>query len=99
MKRPIFVALAFLVGCSGLGNGITPSARLIPETAAARHERAKVELTLTVPRRHHGENRLGKRPSTISSATQSVGIAVDGGKAQIFNATPGSPGCSVVASG
>jgi hypothetical protein len=53
---------------------------------------------MRIPRRKHA-GRLGKHPSTISALTQSVSIAVNGGAAQIFNATPSSPNCAIGASG
>jgi len=51
-----------------------------------------VAVTMRIPRHHRGE-RADMHPSTISPFTQSVGIAVNKGKAQIFNATAASPNC------
>jgi len=117
MKRLAFAAIAFLVGCNGMGSGggllpagmtskVSPlsagadAARVgaIP-LAAMHHGKAKVRFTLTVPRRRRGETFATRHPATISSLTQSVGIAVNGGTAQVFTVTPTSNGCSAGASG
>jgi hypothetical protein len=114
MKRLIVVTLAFLVGCNGMGSGsrLLPAS---PDGAAgsdaraampgalaaplARGRRTKVKLTITIPRRHRRETAAQRHPSTISSATQSIGIAINGGTQQIFNTTPSSAGCQIGPSG
>jgi hypothetical protein len=116
MKRLIFVTLAFLVGCNGMGssgNRFLPSGPAGTDAVGAnaagngfgarpigdaRRRKAKVRLKLTVPHRRHHARALA-HPSTISSATQSVGISINGGAAQVFNTTPTSPGCVIGPSG
>jgi hypothetical protein len=111
MKRLMLVTLALLVGCNGTGgagnrflpgnpsegslqaNNLTASG--VGRVAAGRHGRTKVKLTLRIPRRHRGDRSAVEHPSTISSLTQSVSIAINGGPALIFNATPQSPNCSI----
>jgi hypothetical protein len=53
---------------------------------------------MRIPRHQRGE-RTPIHPSTISSQTQSVSFAVNGGKAQVFNANAASPNCTSGASG
>jgi predicted outer membrane repeat protein len=113
MKRLIFVTLAFLVGCNGMGSG---SNRFLPagpgestEAAAAagadsmpaarRGKKTKVEVTMTIPKRHRRDRVRSEHPATISPLTQSVSIAINGGGAHVFNATPSSTSCHIVTSG
>ena len=111
MKRLIFVAVAFLVGCNGMGSGAN---RFLPaspggaDSAASvsqavqdgrRGEKTKVHLTMTIPKRHRRDEARNVHPSTISSLTQSVSIAVNGGGAAVYNATPSSAACHVTAGG
>jgi predicted outer membrane repeat protein len=111
MKRLIFVALAFLVGCNGMGSGTN---RFLPAgpgqsapdavaaagaTTPARAERTKMHLTLTIPRRHRREHANALHPSTISSLTQSIRVVVNSGAAQVFTATPSSSACHIGTSG
>src|SRR5579862_3797023 len=94
----------FLAGCSGMGGG----SRLLPGLSGpvtgagvspdGRRHRVAVKLRMTIPRRHRGQ-RVPLHPSTISSATQSVSIGVNGGAAKIFNATPSSPNCTTTLAG
>src|SRR5579862_8873824 len=103
MNRRIAVSLmlALSAGCSGTAGTFTPKA---PSAGLAfardndgRHK-LPVRVRMTVPRRHRGE-RVPIHPSTISPATQSVAIAVNGASAQVFNATPSSAGCTIGAQG
>lgn len=57
-----------------------------------------VQVTMRIPERHRRAH-FDVHPATISPLTRSVGIAVNGGKASVFNATPSSPNCSVGVSG
>ncbi|HTA37542.1 MAG TPA: hypothetical protein VK760_00630, partial [Candidatus Acidoferrales bacterium] len=112
MKRLIFVAVAFLVGCNGMGSGAnrflpgSPGA-IAPDAAGsgvssasdARGARTKLHLTMTIPKRHRHGRVANEHPSTISSLTQSVGVTVNGGTAQVFNATPSSAACHIGPSG
>lgn len=115
MKRLIFVTLAFLVGCNGMGSG--GANRFLPagpvestQNAAAggavdsmpvarRGAKTRVEVTMTIPKRHRHDRVRYEHPATISSLTQSVSIAINGGGAHVFNATPSSTSCHIVASG
>ena len=116
MKRLIFVTLAFLVGCNGMGSGganrFLPAG---PETAAGVHAptgpavgwmpaarrgaKIKVEVTMTIPKRHRRDQARLEHPATISPLTQSVSIAVNGGGAHVFAATPSSAACHIGPSG
>lgn len=60
--------------------------------------RLPVVVRMRIPRHQRGE-RTPIHPATISSQTQSVSFAVNGGKAQIFNATVASSNCTSGASG
>lgn len=99
MKRTLALTLtgALVAGCSGT--------RLLPVTSggpAAREMRSdtmpsdgsaiETFVQMRIPRR--SGRRPDVHPSTISPATQSVSIAVNANKAQIFNATTASPGCA-----
>jgi hypothetical protein len=112
MKRLTFVALAFLFGCSGIGNA---SRQFVPSTplsgadathataattiaAPRRGRHVPVQVRMTIPRRHRGEH-MRLHPASISSSTQSVGIAINSAAQQVFNTTPTSPGCSIGVSG
>jgi hypothetical protein len=93
------VLFAFLYGCAGSGAHLTPNVEGFSHGSTidgARHRITNVRLRLTIPRRVRGGRELS-HPSTISSLTQSVRVAVNGGTGQVFNATPSSPGCTVVA--
>jgi hypothetical protein len=108
MKRlAIAAALTLLAGCDAAGG----TARFLPEppssgigSDAGRHVAGaprgiKLRLTMSVPRRRRGERLEAKHPATISPATQSLSISMNGGSPQVYNATPTSPGCAVVANG
>ena len=111
MKRLIFVAVAFLVGCNGMGSGANrflpgspggaDSAVSVPQAVqdGRRGEKTKVHLTMTIPKRHRRDEARNVHPSTISSLTQSVSIAVNGGGAAVYNATPSSAACNVTTGG
>jgi hypothetical protein len=97
-------SLAFLVAAS-LFAGCSGTSRLLPTTAplpgagvAPSGERITIRMQIRIPRRgRHNAEVL--HPATISSMTQSIGIAINGGGQQTFNATPASPNCAVGASG
>jgi hypothetical protein len=107
------IALAFacslISGCSGVGSGFgNGSSPLLPQTAAqvapsVDSGTIPALLRFRIPRgaaaaaTHRGA-RI-ERPSTISALTASVGVSIDGGKAQVFNTTPSSPGCVIGATG
>ena len=112
MKPLIFVALAFLVGCNGMGSGanrflpgspgaVAPDASGIGAASASgeRGGRTKLRLTMTIPKRHRHARATTEHPSTISSLTQSISIAINGAGAHVFNATPSSPECKIGPSG
>jgi hypothetical protein len=99
-----------LAGCSGLsrssGGGLLPAtsqgaaAALGPARALERdgRKKSKVAVRITIPRRRRDAARLA-HPATISAGTKSVAIAINGGTAQLFNVTPGSPNCTSGLSG
>ncbi len=90
------VSLFTLVGCGGAGTGVpqAPLAQAIPSGAS---------MTVAVPL--VGASQAGLRPAYVSSATQSISIAVrPNGNAGTSlsltqNLTPTSPGCSPVRNG
>jgi hypothetical protein len=111
MKRLTFVAVAFLVGCNGMGSGAN---RFLPASAGSadsagavtqaipdvqRGAQTKVHLTMTIPKRHRRNEARAVHPWTISSLTQSVSISVNSGAAQVFNATRSSAACKAGPSG
>ncbi|MBV8331187.1 MAG: hypothetical protein JO192_00465 [Candidatus Eremiobacteraeota bacterium] len=112
MKRwlAVSIGLAFLAGCAGSGSGVTsflpaPGANNAVRAGAGMGARSdahrpieRVEVKMRIPRRHRGE-REPLHPASISSATQSVSIAVNASAPVIFNATPQSPNCSIGAGG
>ena len=57
-----------------------------------------VAVTMRIPK-HRRRERALEHPATISSLTQSVGIAVNTTKARVFNATTASPNCVATVSG
>ena len=64
-----------------------------------RGEKTKVHLTLTIPKRHRRGHSEALHPATISSLTQSIGVVVNSGAAQVFNTTPSSAACHIGPSG
>jgi hypothetical protein len=116
MKRLIYVTLAFLVGCNGMGsagsrfvpagpiggagtaNGLAAANLAAHPIGGARRGRTKILFRMRIPKRHKRERALA-HPSTISSATQSVGIGINGAAQQVFNTTPSSAGCTIGAGG
>ncbi len=86
-----------LVACSG---GANPGGTM-PPTGITDHGKANATLTITIPRRSgtgtSSSNRRGTasvRPDYISTNTQSMSIAIDGGTPQDFSLTNTSPGCT-----
>jgi hypothetical protein len=62
--------------------------------------RTNVKVTMRIPRRNPHESAVAQRhPATISPATTSVSISVNGAAATVFNTTPTSSGCSAGSSG
>src|SRR5579862_533947 len=107
--------LAACSGAGGGGNRFLPGnpelpSNALPSRAGAhvagaqmvgvdrgRHH-VRVLVTMRIPHRRRGE-RPPMHPATISPLTQSVGFAINGAAAQIFNATPSSAGCSASPTG
>ncbi len=88
--------LAF-VACSG---GANPGGTM-PPTGITDHGKANATLTITIPRRSgtgtsssNSRGTASVRPDYISTNTQSMSIAIDGGTPQDFGLTNTSPGCS-----
>jgi hypothetical protein len=105
MKRAIAfaVTLTFVAGCSGGGlNGgsLLPGTRMPAAglTGDGSHRVLDVNVTMRIPKRHRRE-RVAVHPATISSLTQSVSFVINGGAAQVFNATTSSPNCKAASSG
>jgi virginiamycin B lyase len=86
-----FVALAFSA-CSGGGGGASSAAPhaagVVPVTGSGN-----LVVALSVPPTHPSQSKA-RKPQFVSPSTKSVSIAINGGTAQNFNITNGSPGCS-----
>src|ERR1700752_3984390 len=112
MKRTAatLVALAFVAGCSGGGlngggmlPGMSPNRIAAPRGIGAEagddgHRTLDVFVTMRIPK-HHRREHASIHPATISSLTRSVSFVVNGGAAQIFNATTTSPNCKAGSTG
>ncbi|HEY1974960.1 MAG TPA: choice-of-anchor Q domain-containing protein [Candidatus Baltobacteraceae bacterium] len=109
MKRAIAlgVALTFVTGCSGGGinggnllPGMSPNVRAPGGglTTDGRHRVLDVHVTMRIPKRHRRDH-ADLHPATISPLTRSVGFVINGGAAQIFNATTSSSNCKATTSG
>lgn len=91
---------AALAACGGGVNGGSSTAGLNPTVQAAHQQpdrerakrKGKLVIELRIPRKKHHGRRI--RPGYISASTQSMVISVPGQSNQVFNVTPGSPGCS-----
>src|ERR1700759_621206 len=83
-----------LAGCGGGGGG-SSSLPSIPAKGAGSEATASVALTLKIPSKSAASS-VKRAPNSISPATQSIGVAVNGGAPQVFNATPTSNGCALV---
>ena len=88
------LALAVLAAaCGGGGGGGGP---LPPGASHPVTQNQKVKFSFTIPAKSVSAKR---RPETISPSTQSIGITVNGGTQQTFDALATSPGCAVTQSG
>ena len=97
MKRPIAlsVAVMFLAGCSGMGgadNRLLPTAPSRVSTATPFEGVATRSGAVTTVA-------LKLFPGAIAREARSIGIAVNGGAAKIFNSLPTSPDCRASAAG
>jgi hypothetical protein len=88
--------LAFVACSGGANRGGT-----MPPTGITGHGRANATLTITIPRpsstgtsSSNSRGAASVRPDYISTNTQSMSIAIDGGTPQDFGLTNTSPGCS-----
>lgn len=92
----LILTAALLAGCGG-------TSRLLPSTFSSVLDIAPDGAAVMALVRMRIPRRTGRRPemhpATISSLTQSVAIAVNTAKAQIFNTTPSSPGCAIGSTG
>ena len=97
MKRPIAlsVAVMFLAGCSGMGGA---GNRLLP-TAPSRVSTATPFEAVATRSGAVTTVALKLFPGAIAREARSIGIAVNGGTAQIFNASPTSPNRRASAAG
>lgn len=78
-----------MASCGGHGGGsamLPPSA---PTHPIAQHE--QVKFSFLVPAKTVS---AARRAETISPSTQSIGVTVNAGTEQVFDALPTSPGCS-----
>ena len=92
-----FLALATgMAACGGGGHGGGSS--LVPPVAPVHpvSQSVPVKFTFTVPSKSVSAKR---RPETISPLTQSLGVTVNSGTQQIFNATPTTNGCQATEGG
>ena len=104
-----FVAAASLfAGCAGASH-LLPAAPVpgagAPDAIGAASsleepsgKAISVRMEIRIPRRSR-EHARTRHPATISPLTQSLSIAANGKKRQVFNTTPASPGCSIGVSG
>ncbi|HZZ00610.1 MAG TPA: choice-of-anchor Q domain-containing protein [Candidatus Baltobacteraceae bacterium] len=92
------LAGAIVTGCSGTSRllpaapGNAPGATAPASLQDVSPDRGTIQtfVRIRIPR---GGKRPSIHPSSISSLTHSVSIAVNTSKARVFNATPSSPGC------
>lgn len=92
----VFVLAALLAACGGGGHGGGSS--LVPPVGPVQPitQNEKIKFTFTVPKQSVS---AARRPETISPSTQSIGVTVNSGSQQIFNATPTTNGCQATESG
>ena len=112
--HPLVRSLAFLLtaslfaGCSTAkllpttaplpGAGAAGTAGAASSSKEPSGKRITVRMQIRIPRRRRDDART-RHPATISPLTRSIGIIVNGGSQQTFNATPASPNCVIGASG
>ena len=98
MRKPatlLALALALLTsGCGGGGHSSVLPAPAQPGHPVGQNEHVK--FTFTIPNK---TSTASRRAETISPSTQSIGVTVNSGTEQIFDAQATSPGCSVTESG
>ncbi|HEY1976350.1 MAG TPA: choice-of-anchor Q domain-containing protein [Candidatus Baltobacteraceae bacterium] len=91
----LLLAGALIAGCSGTSRilpGTAPGVSAPQFAIAPDRGEMRVFVSVRIPRRSRGRHDV--HPATISPLTQSLSIAVNTSKAQIFNTTPASPGCT-----
>jgi hypothetical protein len=94
-------------GSGGSGVALNPSAQsqqstsvpggivlqTMSEPAKRKHpKKGELKIELRIPRTKRGHHKF--RPGYISAATESMAVTDSNAATQIFNLTPGSPGCS-----
>lgn len=82
------VAASLIAGCGGGGRTTPPTAAAI---AGPKGQLARASITVVVPAPRPASR--GRRPAYVSSSTQSMTVAVNGGAPVAMNLTPSSPGC------
>lgn len=87
------VVAMLVAGCGGAGTG-SPSPALPPVTGGMHN--ASVKFSFRIPPKTQSAQ---LRPNTISPSTQSIGVRVNSGAQQVFDALPTSPGCSAGSNG
>ncbi len=92
---PVIALCALLPACGG---GHSGSSSLIPPSAPGHPvaQNEPVKFTFTIPKKTVS---AARHAETISPSTQSIGVTVNSGTQQVFNATPTSAGCSVTERG
>src|SRR5690348_16447055 len=84
------IALSMMMAsCGGHGGGSSMLPPSAPSHPIAQHERVK--FSFLVPNK---TATAARRAETISPSTQSIGVTVNAGTEQVFDALPTSPGCS-----
>jgi len=93
MRKPatlLALAIALVTsGCGGGGHSSVLPAPVQPGHPLGQNERVK--FTFTIPNK---TSTASRRAETISPSTQSIGVMVNSGTEQLFDALPTSPGCS-----
>ena len=93
-RRALVAALSlFLAACGGGGHSTAPAS--LPGSVPASRSMSSGTLTLTIPA--PAATTSARSRASISSATQSVGIVINGAAPVLFNVTPTSAGCAAVA--
>jgi fibronectin-binding autotransporter adhesin len=104
------LAASLFAGCAG-GSRVLPAGPLTADAGASAAQagaepslkrtggkRIKIRMEIRIPRRRR-EGERTRHPATISAMTRSVGIAVDGGTAHLFDTTAASPNCAIGVTG
>lgn len=96
----LFLASLLVAGCSGNAGGLIPAPFAGSGSAAGPDAGQPIPtfIRFRIPRRSRVRVRV-LHPATISPLTESVSIAINGGKRTVFNTTPTATGCVATAAG